>query len=105
MQPNDSTYPADWLEIAERDLTRLERALRDADLEQAGFYLQQATEKFLKAYLLSRGWRLRRTHDLKALLDDVTQFTPDFERFREACITISAYYMLERYPTRRAVIL
>jgi len=47
------------------------RSLLDAgDGELAGFCLQQAVEKFLKAFLLSKGWKLRRVHDLNTLLDD-----------------------------------
>lgn len=64
MPPEESSYPRDWFVIAERDLGRVDRCLRDRDAEAAGFFLQQALEKFLKAFLLSKGWRLRRIHDL-----------------------------------------
>jgi HEPN domain-containing protein len=100
MQPDDSIVPSEWLQIAERDLIRLERALRDADGEQAGFYLQQSVEKFLKAFLLAHGWRLRRTHDLEALIDDAARLDPSFQQYRSVCARVSTYYMLERYPTR-----
>ena len=56
MPPEDSQYPLDWLHIAERDFVRVERLLAIDDAQAAGFFLQQAIEKFLKAYLLSRGW-------------------------------------------------
>ena len=67
MPPKESRYPNDWLALAEKDLLRVTRSLRDKDPELAAFYLQQAVEKFLKAYLLSKGWKLRRIHDLEAL--------------------------------------
>jgi HEPN domain-containing protein len=103
MQPSESNYPEDWLRISDKDLIRLERGLRDGDSEMAGFYLQQAVEKSLKAYLLSRGWKLRRIHDLEALLDDVVVLDATFERFRSACQRITAYYVIERYPLSLAV--
>jgi len=54
MPREESLYPADWLRIAEKDLGRARHLLDVQDPEAAGFFLQQATEKFLKAFLLSR---------------------------------------------------
>jgi HEPN domain-containing protein len=98
MLPSDSPYPQDWLEIAERDLKRLRRAFRAHDAEQAGFYVQQAVEKYLKAFLLSQGWTLRRIHTLGVLLDEAVQYEPSFEQYRLACQKITTFYMLDRYP-------
>jgi len=69
MPREESLYPADWLRIAEKDLGRVEHLLGIKDPEAAGFFLQQAVEKFLKAFLLSKGWELERIHDLEALLN------------------------------------
>lgn len=74
------------------------QALDDGDAEEAGFWLQQAIEKYLKAYLLSRGWSLRRIHDLEILLNEATGYVPNFGRYRKACRKISGYYLAERYP-------
>jgi len=98
MRREESLYPADWLRIAQKDLKRVSRLLRDHDPEMAGFCLQQAVEKFFKAFLLSRGWRLRRTHSLEALLDDALAYEPSLEEFRPACQKITAFYFVERYP-------
>ncbi len=69
MLPEESSYSGDWLRIAEKDLRRVGYLLDVHDPEAAGFYLQQATEKFLKAFLLSNGWQLQRIHDLETLLN------------------------------------
>ena len=98
MPPKESRYPKDWLALAEKDLARVKRSLRDKDPELAGFCLQQAVEKFLKAFLLSKGWRLRRIHDLEALLDDATAYDPALDQFRSVCQKITNYYTVERYP-------
>ncbi len=55
MKYEDSIYPDDWLRIAVKDWSRVKFLLVVHDHEAAGFYLQQAIEKFLKAFLLSRG--------------------------------------------------
>ncbi len=98
MPLEESLYPADWLRIAERDLQRIEILLGEHDPEGGAFYLQQALEKFLKAFLLAKGWNLRRIHNLEALLDEAIVHDPALEQFRGACEKITKYYLLERYP-------
>jgi HEPN domain-containing protein len=98
MPHEESLYPADWVRIAEKDLRRVDRLLDKHDPELAGFCLQQAVEKFLKAFLLSKGWRLRRIHNLDALLDDAITYDASLEEFRSVCQKISAFYFVERYP-------
>lgn len=98
MRREESLHPPDWVRIAEKDLERVGRGLRDGDTQLAGVYLQQAVEKFLKAYLLARGWKLQRIHDLGRLVDEARAFDPELARFREVCQEITDYYLLERYP-------
>jgi HEPN domain-containing protein len=98
MPREESLYPADWRRIAEKDLRRAEHLFDIHDAEAAGFYLQQAVEKFLKAFLLSKGWKLERIHDLEALLNAALAYDPSVEEFRAACQKITAFYFVERYP-------
>jgi HEPN domain-containing protein len=97
MPPEESLYPTDWVRIAEKDLGRVSKLLKDQDAELAGFCLQQAVEKFLKAYLLKHGWKLRRIHNLDTLLDDAISINPSFVTFHKVCIRITSFYFLERY--------
>ena len=101
MDRGESLYPADWLRVAEKDLARVTRLLEIHDPEAAGLYLQQAVEKFLKAFLLSKGWKLERIHDLDALLSAASKHDPSLDRFRQACQRITEYYRVERYPLLR----
>jgi len=98
MPRKESLYPADWRRIAEKDLERVERLLDEADPELAGFCLQQAMEKFLKAFLLSQGWPLERIHNLDALLDKAVTYDATLDGFQEVCQKITAFYFVERYP-------
>jgi HEPN domain-containing protein len=98
MPREESLYPADWLRIAEKDLGRVEHLLGVQDPEAAGFFLQQALEKFLKAFLLSRGWELKRIHDLETLLNEALAYDTSLEPFRAACQRITGFYLVERYP-------
>ena len=70
MPGKETSYPADWLRIAVKDFSRVEKLLDIEDPEAAGFYLQQAVEKYFKAFLLSKGWKLKKTHDLETLLNE-----------------------------------
>lgn len=98
MPDKESKYPADWFAQGEKDLKRVEPRLKEGDLADAAFHLQQALEKYLKGYLLSRGWRLRRTHNLESLLDESVKHDADFEKFRPICQEVTAYYFQDRYP-------
>lgn len=93
-----AAYPAEWFEKAEQDLQRVTRRLAEEDIEDGAFHLQQAIEKFLKGYLISTGWKLKKIHDLEALLDDAVRMAPELEAYRELCQQVTGYYLVERYP-------
>lgn len=103
MPPEDSLYPAEWQAIAEKDFMRVQRGLRDDDPELAAFYLQQSVEKYLKAYLLANGWRLRRTHNLTQLPEEAIVLDATLEPYRTVCETISAFYIATRYATASTI--
>ena len=88
----------EWRAYARRDWTRVQHMLDVGDAEAAGLFLQQAIEKYLKGWLLDRGWGLRKVHALQRLLDDAAGSAPGLATFRPLCERVSAYYLLERYP-------
>jgi len=98
MKRGESLYPADWLRIGEKDIKRVGQLLDLHDPEAAGFYLQQGVEKFLKAFLLSRGWALQRIHDLEPLLNEALAFDTSLEQYRDVLQRITGLYFVERYP-------
>lgn len=95
----DSLYPADWRAVGRQDWHRIHVMLVDGDAEAAGLFLQQSLEKFLKAYLLGKGWRLKKVHTLQSLLDEAAIHDRALLPFRSQCERVSAFYMAERYPT------
>ncbi len=98
MKREESLIPKDWFDKAVKDLWRLDVLLAGGDLGGAGFHLQQAAEKYLKGYLLSKEWELERTHDLDKLLNFASSFDARFDEFRVACNFIEEFYTEQRYP-------
>lgn len=98
MPPEESLYPQDWFRIGAREIRRARYLLEAEDLEGAAFHIQQALEKYLKGYLLSKGWKLRRIHNLEVLLNEAIVFAPSLEEFRGECQKMTQYYLEERYP-------
>ena len=101
MDPQDSKYPEDWIEVAEEDLEMCLVLLESGHPRGAGYNLQQAVEKFFKAYLIRQGWRLERTHDLVDLLNDALRYDPTLEGYRAVCKLVSEYSTTGRYPASR----
>lgn len=89
---SDSSYADDWLAVARRDWHRIHVMLADGDADGAGFFLQQALEKYLKAFLLRKGWKLKKVHTLQSLLDEASVFAPDIIPFRPICERVSGFY-------------
>lgn len=93
-----SVYPDDWLGVARKDWHRVAVLLEDGDPDEAAFFIQQSLEKYLKAYLLEKGWKLRKIHELDTLLDYAVDFDSKLDEFRELCERVTGYYYTERYP-------
>jgi HEPN domain-containing protein len=67
----ESTLPADWFTQGDQDLQAAEILLtQNGPLPIVAFLLQQTVEKYLKGYLLSQAWSLRRIHDLEVLIHE-----------------------------------
>lgn len=98
MKKRESLLPRDWFHKAGLDMRRSEILLANDDAEGAAFHLQQALEKYLKGYLIGKGWKLERIHDLEDLLDYAVEYDKRFETFRPLCQEITEYYIEERYP-------
>jgi HEPN domain-containing protein len=94
----ESLLSEDWFGKAAKDMRRVEILLAADDIEGAGFHLQQAVEKYLKGYLLGKGWELKRTHDLEILLNEAMLHDDRFEKHLDHCIMIREFYVQERYP-------
>jgi HEPN domain-containing protein/predicted nucleotidyltransferase len=97
MQQSQNLYPQEWLERAERDWGMMQFALSQGWIPEAAFHLQQAVEKWLKAFLLQQGWQLVRTHDLEDLLNQAIQREPSLQMYQGMCRRVKEF-VAARYP-------
>jgi HEPN domain-containing protein len=102
--PDKDLYVQEWLNKGSHDLMTADLAFKAGGLtDTVVVLLQQASEKYLKGYLLSKGWHLKRTHDLKDLLDSAIKYNPQFSSYLELVDRLTALYIEQRYPSRPGV--
>ena len=89
-----------WIEKAERDLILARKSFSLNFYDYATFHSQQCAEKALKAFLVSKGRPIRRTHDIGELILLCSEIDPEFMRlFDEDVDILTAYAVEARYPT------
>jgi HEPN domain-containing protein len=89
----------EWIERAEHDLEAAQLLLdHKAHADIVLFHAHQAVEKYLKAFLLHHGWKLRKIHDLETLITDAMDVDSAFETYLDLGRRLTAFYYTERYP-------
>ena len=89
----------EWIEKADKDLLSAKILIKEVGLEnQVGFHCQQAIEKWLKAYLISKNGEPRKIHDLFALVLECEKYDPNFEQLEPIIEGITDFAVEFRYP-------
>ena len=60
--------------------------------------LQEGVERYLKGYLVAKGWRLVRTHDLERLVTEAIQFDKTFDKFYGLSEELTDDFFAQHYP-------
>lgn len=85
-----------WLEFAENDLKNAGILFRGKSYPAVIWYCHQAVEKTIKAIIVEKGTRLRKTHDLIGLASDADlKLSKDIATFID---NLNPYYNPIRYP-------
>jgi HEPN domain-containing protein len=89
-----------WLNKAEADLAAAEILVASEmrDYFTCAFHCQQASEKFLKAYLVRHQIEFRKTHDLGQLLKLASQAEPALQEELASCEWLTPFGVEFRYP-------
>ncbi|MBI2304150.1 MAG: HEPN domain-containing protein [Chloroflexi bacterium] len=97
--PDKGKAVSEWLARGDNDVQTARLAFRaSAPTGTIAILIQQAAEKYLKGYLLSRGWRLKKTHDLRELVDRAIEYDATFNDYLDMARRLTAYYLEDRYP-------
>ncbi len=88
-----------WFKKAESDLFTVQLLLKAENFPKdiCCFHSQQAAEKYLKAYLVSRSVDFPKTHDLKRLVDLCFQFNKRFSEISKISSRLSDFGTTPRY--------
>lgn len=88
-----------WLAKADKDLKIAQEDFKKPDrAEYVAFNCQQATEKYLKAYIVSNNLDFKRTPDLVELVRICAQKDSDFNRLKPFVEELTPFYIESRYP-------
>jgi len=89
-----------WLMIAESDLITAKKISKDKILNAvACYHCQQAVEKLLKAFLVSKNKEFEKTHNISKLIDLTIEIDKGFSELIEKGIHKLSIYATElRYP-------
>jgi HEPN domain-containing protein len=93
-------YLLEWLRKARNDLVTADYLLSMPDTsrvsESVCFHYQQAAEKYLKSYLVSKGTKFKKIHNLEYLIQLCAQTEPRFASLDVG--GLSGYAVDVRYP-------
>ena len=96
----DPSIIKEWLNKADEDLHFAESSLQDGSefYAQICFHFQQASEKYLKTFIVSRNLPFSKVHDLVSLLKTCAGCDPTLALLNEDCIILNSAYIETRYP-------
>lgn len=89
----------EWTERGKHDLEVAKILLEEEGyFDVVLFHLHQAVEKYLKGFLIHKGWELKKIHDLELLVTEAISFDKEFQKYLDFGRKLTAFYYEERYP-------
>jgi HEPN domain-containing protein len=91
--------PADWFMLAADRLSSADVLWEHQGLTGTGIEaLQEAVERYLKGYLIGKGWVLVKTHDLTRLIKEAAQYDHCFGQFKTLAEDLTEDFFAQHYP-------
>jgi HEPN domain-containing protein len=90
----------DWLAFARENLLYAKDGMKAeySPYHTICFLCHGSAEKYIKAYLITQGWELKKIHDLDELLDDAAEYDEDFIELFPFAEILDEYITEGRYP-------
>jgi HEPN domain-containing protein len=89
----------EWFERGKKDLEVTKILVKEEYLDITLFHMHQAVEKYLKGFLISKGWKLKRVHDLEMLITETINLGAELQSYLDFGRRLTSFYYEERYPT------
>ena len=92
--------PKEWMRFATENLqvAKHEMEHETPAYHTICFLCRESAEKFLKAYLISKGWELKKTHDIIELLEYCSTYEVEFDLLVEDGSILNNFIANSRYP-------
>jgi len=87
-----------WKRQGDADLKAAQDSAATGNYSWACFAAQQATEKYLKAYLYAQGQRILDTHSLRKLVQEAADHEPSLKRLESSVKELDKVYFTSHYP-------
>lgn len=99
-QKSNKKLAEEWFRIGEEEFKFAKAGLEELDAfyPQVCFQCQQAVEKFLKGFLVYRGKKFPKIHDLTRLVKLCAKIDKDFLKFLGKADILGQHYLVCRYP-------
>jgi HEPN domain-containing protein len=96
----DAEILKEWISKADEDFEFSLSNLNEGKtfFSQICFYFQQASEKYLKSFIIAQELDFRKIHDLPLLLKICSSKDSSLEEIREDCEYLNPFYVDARYP-------
>ena len=89
----------EWIERGIHDLEVANILLAEEEYSDVVlFHIHQAVEKYLKGFLIYKGWGLKKIHDIELLITEAMSFDDEFQKYLDLGRELTAFYYEERYP-------
>ena len=91
--------PLDWFYLAAERLRAADSVYQHEGITFSGIeLLHEAVERYLKGYLIAKGWKLDRTHDLRQLVSEAFNYDQTFSRFNDWATCLTEQFWAQHYP-------
>ena len=96
---NKKDIAMEWFDRAKHDIKAAKILFEEGEYtDSLSSLIQQAVEKYLKGFLIFKGWNLRKIHDIEELITEASRYVPSLKKYLDFSRKLTAYYMEDRYP-------
>ena len=89
----------EWLKKADEDLEFAISVVEESTFyAQICFHFHQASEKYLKSFIIAQDLEFKKIHDLQVLLKSCLAKDPNLQELMDDCKFLNRFYIDTRYP-------